>query len=249
MNKTTLERMKQMHLWGMSRAFQTSLETDKFKDQTPDEMIAFLIESEWDDRLNRSIERRVKNARFRYPANIENIHFNIDRKLDKNQIMRLAECTFIEKKENLIITGSTGIGKSYIATAIGHQACILGYKVYYANANKLFARLKMAKAEGNYLKEINRIERQDLLIIDDFALHPLDNHNRSALMEIVEDKYGKASLVITSQFPPDAWFDIIGEKTIADAILDRIVHNAHKVDLVGESLRKKREYNQMEILN
>src|SRR5664279_934782 len=197
-----------------------------------------LIDSEWDDRNNRRIERQLRNARFRYKANVEQLHFDVDRNIDKNQLMRLAECTFIQRKENLLITGSTGIGKSYIASAIGNQACTLGYKVLYANTTKLFTRLKMAKADGSYIREIAKIERLDLLILDDFGLQPLDASNRSVLMEIVEDRHGNRSTIITSQLPVAQWYEVIGEQTVADAILDRIVHDAHRMDLVGESLRK-----------
>ena len=155
-------------------------------------------------------------------------------------MMRFAECTYIGKQENILITGSTGIGKSHLATALGHQACTLGYKVYYANMSKLFSKLKMGKADGSYMREISKIERQDLLILDDFGLVPIDNQNRSALMEIIEDRHKKASLIITSQLPVNCWHEVIGEKTIADAILDRIVHDAHRIELKGESLRKTR---------
>ena len=155
--------------------------------------------------------------------------------------MRLAECTFIDRKENLLITGSTGIGKSFIASAIGNQACTLGYKVLYANITKLFTRLKMAKADGSYIKEISRIERQDLLILDDFGLQPMDGHSRSVMMEIVEDRHGTHSTIITSQLPVAQWYEVIGEQTVADAILDRIVHDAHRLDLLGESLRRKQK--------
>ena len=222
----------------MARAYQTSLESDKLVQLSADELINMLIEAEWDDRLNRNIERRLRNARFRYQSNIENIDFGADRNLDRNQIMRFAECTFIRKHENILITGSTGIGKSHLATAFGHQACTLGFKVYYANMAKLFSKLKMGKADGSYIREIAKIERQDLLILDDFGLLPIDNQNRSALMEIVEDRHTKASMIITSQLPVNAWHDVIGEKTIADAILDRIVHDAHRIELKGESMRK-----------
>jgi DNA replication protein DnaC len=164
--------------------------------------------------------------------------------------MRFGECNFVKKHENIIITGSTGIGKSYLATALGHQACTQGYKVYYANIGKLFSRLKMGKADGSYLREISKIERQDLLIIDDFGLVPIDNQNRAALMEIVEDRHKMASMIITSQLPVNCWHEVIGEKTIADAILDRIVHDAHRIDLKGESLRKTRDRQKnMEIMN
>ena len=240
MTKETLEKMKKMRLLGMARAFQSSFESEKTVGMTTDQMISFLVSSEWDDRQNRSIERQIRNARFRYQANVESIYYDGDRNLDRNLMERFAECNFLEKHENILITGSTGIGKSYIASAIGHQACSKGYKVFYANIAKLFAKLKMAKADGSYIKELARIERQELLIIDDFGLQPLDNQNRAALMEIIEDRHGKSSIIITSQVPVHLWYDIIGEKTIADAILDRIVHDAHRIELCGESLRNKK---------
>jgi len=238
MNIETQEQLKKMNLLGMLRAFTTSLESDQMTSYTPDEMIAFLVQSEWDDRQNRQIERQVKNARFRYNASMEQVIYEKDRNLDKNQMMRYSECTFIENRENIFITGSTGIGKSYVASTIGHQACIKGYKVLYANTEKLMSKLKMAKADGSYIKEIARIERQDLLILDDFGIQPFDNQSRSCLMEIIEDRHGKRSTIITSQVPTKLWHEVIGEKTIADAILDRIVHNAHRMELVGESMRK-----------
>ena len=179
-------------------------------------------------------------AKFRYKASVENIHYHADRSIDRNQVMRLADCHFIDRNENLLITGSTGIGKSYIASAIGHQACILGYRVFYASTPKLFAKLKMAKADGSYMKEVARLERQQLLILDDFGIQPFDAQSRAALMEIIEDRHGKTSLIITSQLPVSKWYEVIGEKTIADAILDRIVHDAHRMELKGESMRRRR---------
>lgn len=241
MTQETLEKIKKLRLWGMARAYETSLENDKLLTLSADELVNMLIESEWDDRQNRNIERRLHNARFRYQSCMESIDYQAERNLDRGQVMRFAECNFIRKHENIIITGSTGIGKSYLATALGHQACTLGFKVYYANLGKLFSRLKMGKADGSYLKEVSKIERQDLLIIDDFGLVPIDSQNRSALMEIVEDRHKKASMIITSQLPVNCWHEVIGEKTIADAILDRIVHDAHRVELRGESLRKTRD--------
>lgn len=241
MNNTTLEKMRKMKFFGMFRAFKTSLESAELENYTPDEMIANLIESEWEDRQNRNIERQLKNARFRYKAALEDLHYTADRNIDKNQIMRFAECSFINKKENILITGSTGIGKSYIASAIGHQACSLGYKVLYHNTTKLFGKLKMAKADGSYIKEVAKIERQNLLILDDFGIQPFDSQSRAALMEIIEDRHGKSSIIITSQVPVSKWHEVIGEKTVADAILDRIIHEAHRLELKGESLRKKRQ--------
>lgn len=252
MNEKTVDRLKEMKLYGMLRAFHTSFESGNMNDLTTDEMVAHLVEEEWDDRYNRKIIRAVINAKFRYKASVEQLYFEADRGMDKNQVMRLADCTFIEKKENVLITGSTGIGKSYLACALGQQACTLRYRVMYFSAGKLFSKLKMAKADGSYINEIARIERQHLLILDDFGIQPLDAQSRAMLMEIIEDRHGKGSTIITSQVPVSQWHEVIGEKTIADAIMDRIIHNAHRLDLYGESLRKilhKNNEEQVEITN
>lgn len=235
-----LTKMKHMKLLGMAKAFHLTLESGKNEKFTPDEMITHLVESEWDERYNRKLERTLQSARFRYKASVEQISFD-DNRIDKNQVLRLADCDFIKRKENIIITGSTGCGKSFLASALGHQACSLGYRVLYQHSTKLFGRMKIAKADGSYLKELAKIERQHLLLIDDFGLQPLDAQSRSALMEIIEDRHGKSSTIITSQIPVSMWHEIIGEQTIADAILDRIVHDAHRIEMKGESLRKKRQ--------
>jgi DNA replication protein DnaC len=242
MNAETLEKMKSMKFWGMARAFTSCLEDGRMAKMTADEMLSFLITAEYDDRDNRRIDRSIRNARFRYNASIEKLYYGPERNLEKNQMMRYAECDFIAKSESILITGCTGIGKSYIASALGNQACLLGYKVYYTNITKLFSKLKMMKADGSYLREVSRIEKQDLLILDDFGLQPMDNHNRSALMELIEDRHGKRSTIITSQLPVQQWYDVIGEKTVADAILDRLVHDAHRIEIDGDSLRRKRKF-------
>lgn len=241
MNTNTLDKMRRMKFFGMFRAFKATLETNQLQTYTADELIANMVEAEWDDRQNRRIERGLLNARFRYKASVEDLYYHANRNIDRNQMMRLAECNFINRNENLLITGSTGIGKSYIASALGHQACMLGYRVLYANTPKLFAKLKMAKADASYIKEITKIERQHLLILDDFGIQPFDAQSRQSLMEIIEDRHGKSSMIITSQLPVNKWYEVIGEKTIADAILDRIIHDAHRMELKGESLRKKRQ--------
>lgn len=241
MNATTLEKLKTMKLFGMHRAFKTDIESGQLSRYTSDELIATLVEAEWDERQNRSIDLKVKNARFRYKALLEELYYHTDRNLDKNQIMRFADCSFIDKAENILITGSTGIGKSYVASALGYHACSMGYRVIYHSIPKLFSKLKMSKADGSYLKEVAKIERQHLLILDDFGLQPFDASGRAALMELVEDRHGKGALIITSQLPVSKWYDVIGEQTIADAILDRIVHAAHRLELKGESLRKRKQ--------
>jgi len=242
MNEVTLTKMKQMKLYGMHGAFRTAIETGKTNDYTMDQFVSMLTDAEWDDKNNRKIARLIKNARFRYKSSIENIVYDETRNIDRNLILRLAECDFIDKTENILITGSTGVGKSYLATALGYQACINGYKVMYHNTTKLFSKLKIAKADGSYLKELAKIERHHLVILDDFGLQPLDSQNRIALLEIIEDRHNKGTLMVTSQVPVKSWYEIIEEKTIADAILDRLIHQSHRIELSGESMRKKRSY-------
>jgi DNA replication protein DnaC len=243
MNESTVTKMKQMKLYGMHSAFKTAIESGKTDHYSIDQFVSMIIDAEWDERHNRRIERSIKNARFHYKSNIENIHFDQSRNLDRNLVLRLAECEFVEKNENILITGSTGVGKSYLGTALGYQACIQGYKVSYFNTSKLFAKLKMAKADGSYLRELAKIERQDVVILDDFGLQALDSQNRITLLEIIEDRHNNGSIIVTSQIPVQGWYDIIGEKTIADAVLDRLIHQSHRIELHGESMRKKKSIN------
>jgi DNA replication protein DnaC len=239
-NSDTLDKLRSLKLFGMFHAFKTNLEMGKSDGYTPDQLLAELVEAEYEDRMNRRINRLIDAAKFRYKADIEQINFHRDRSIDRTLIMRLAECTFINNHDNILITGPTGIGKSYIASALGHQACAKGYRVLYWSTPKLFIKLKQARADNSYLKEMAKMEKADLLILDDFGLHPLDAQSRAMLMEIIEDRHEKMSLIITSQLPVGAWFEMIGDKTIADAVLDRIVHNAHRIEATGESMRKTR---------
>lgn len=243
MNEATVTKMKLMKLNGMHNAFKTAIESGKTDHYTIDQFTSMLIDSEWDERHNRRIERSIKNARFHYKSNIESLNFEVSRNLDRTQILRLADCEFVTKNQNVLITGSTGVGKSFLGTALGYQACIEGFKVSYFNTSKLFAKLKIAKADGSYLRELAKLQRQDVLILDDFGLQALDGQNRITLLEIIEDRHNNGSIIVTSQIPVQGWYDIIGEKTIADAILDRLIHNSHRIELSGESMRKKRSKN------
>jgi DNA replication protein DnaC len=239
MNNESLDKMNRMHLLGMHHAFETSIETHQMERFTNDELVHHLIQSEWDDRQHRSLQRGLKNANFRYKASIEQLDYAEERGLDKNLVQRLSECSFIQKGEDLFITGSTGTGKSFLASALGQQACLLGYKVLYANTTKLLSQLKMAKADDAHLKELSAIEKKDVLILDDFGVQPLDTQSRALLLDIIEDRHSKRTTIITSQVPVKKWHEIIGEKTLADAILDRIVHQSIRIALYGDSLRKK----------
>lgn len=238
MNKESLDKMNRMRLLGMHHAFETCIETHQTEQFTNDELVYHLIQAEWDDRQYRTLQRGLKNANFRYKASIEQLDYTEERGLDKNLVHRLSDCTFIQNGEDLFITGSTGTGKSFLASALGQQACLLGYKVLYANTTKLLSQLKMAKADGAHLKELSSIEKKDVLILDDFGVQPLDAQSRALLLDIIEDRHSKRTTIITSQIPVKKWHDIIGEKTLADAILDRIVHKSIRIELYGDSLRK-----------
>ena len=240
MNTATLDKLRSMRLFGMHNAFEAMLHTAAQRDYTPDEMMAHLVQAEWDDRHNRRITRLIAQAKFRYKADITEVDYAQPRGLDKGMLQRLADCDFIPKAQNIIIVGPTGVGKSFLGSALGHQACLLGYKTYYANTYKLFSNLKKAKADGSYQKIVRKIEKQQVLILDDFGLKPMDAHARMALMEIIEDRHQRCATIITTQLPIKHWHQVIGESTVADAILDRLVHSAHKINLKGESMRKKR---------
>jgi len=235
----TMQKLEEMRLTGFSRVYRRMLEGEINKEFAIDEVIAHLVQAEWDERYNKRLQTLVKNAKFRYQASIEQVDYIEKRNLDKVQILRLSSCEWIKGKQNILITGSTGLGKSFLASAFGFQACQQGYKVYYRNCSKLFNELKISKADGSYIKEINRIEKFDLLILDDFGLKPLEDYQRLMLLELLEDRHGKRSTIITSQLPVKSWYEVIGEPTIADAILDRLVHSSHRIELDGNSLRKK----------
>jgi len=241
--ETTLEKMQQMKLTGMLRAFKQTTETNFAHNYSTDELIAYLIDTEWEDRYNRKLNRLMNNARFRYRASIELIDFSQSRELDKNLLLRLSGCEWLRKTENVLITGATGTGKSFIASALGHQACAEGFQVLYFNSLKLFSKLKFAKADGTYDKELKKISKHNLLILDDFGLHPIDEQSKLILLELLEDRYGESSTLIASQFPSHKWYEMIDNPTVADAILDRIIHNAHQILLKGESMRKTIKYN------
>lgn len=237
MKESTLEKIKELRFYGMYRGYKNLIETGT-QNMTSDETLAHLIEIEYDDRYNRRLNRLITQAKFRYNASFQGIDYSVERKLDKNLISRLSSCSWITKGKNIIITGPTGVGKSYIACAIGQQCCMNNLKVKYFQANKLFSFLKFCKADDSYIKEINNLNKQDLIILDDFGLKFFDDFERLSLLEILEDRYNSKSVIVSSQVPVEKWHDIIGDSTIADAICDRIIHNSYRIELKGESMRK-----------
>lgn len=239
--QNTIEKLKSMRLTAMSEMYHRSISETQFPDYTTDEFVALLVDTEWESRYNRKIAFLIKNARFSLNASANDVDYTSNRNLDKNTFHRLLTLGFIKEAENIIITGPTGVGKSYLAQAIGTEACTLGKKTIYYNWLSFSEKVKLSKLEGTYLKFLQKIQTSDLLIIDDFGLNPFDNYSRQAIMDIVEAKYNKSSIIITSQLPVSQWHELIGEGTIADAILDRLVHASHRIELKGESLRKKRK--------
>ena len=235
--ETQLNRLK---LYGMSRSWQALLETRKSHELSLAEGLELLLQAEEQHRSDRRFERLQKNARFRYQASIEELNLEASRGVDKSLIIQLATGDYLSKGESVLISGATGCGKSFLASALGHQACAQGYKVAYYNVQKLLLRTKMSRLDGSIYKFFEKVAKTDLLILDDFGLTHLEQQQRMDFMEMIEDRHGRTSTIIASQLPVANWYDVIGEETIADAILDRLVHASYRIELKGESLRKKR---------
>ncbi len=236
----TLDHLTELKLHGMARAYQAVLTMPVQEHPSINQFIARLAEAEIQERTHKRTEKFLLQSKLRYHAVLEQVQCNPERNLSREKLMMLADCSFINRAENLLITGATGCGKSYLACAIGRQACSFGYRTLYFGINRFLERISNAKLDGSFIKLLNQIEKTHLLILDDFGLHPLDGTTRLALLQILEDRYGKKSVIITSQLPVPKWHEYIGESTIADAIMDRLAVNAHRIDLKGESLRKKK---------
>ena len=233
------QEFTKLRLHGMQQSWQSLKETRRTNDLSFSEGLEILLQAEKLDRENRRFERLKKTAKFRYQASIEELYLDTARGLSKEIISNLATGEYIKNGESVIITGATGCGKSFIASALGHQACAQGYKVMYFNLQKLLMKTKMARADGTIYKLFEQIAKTNLLILDDFGLTHLKGQQQMDLMEIIEDRHAKNSTIIASQLPVASWFDVIAEATIADAILDRLIHSSHRIELKGDSLRKK----------
>lgn len=239
----TIDQLKQLKLMGMSKAYQALLSLPTHEQLTLHQAVARLTEAELQHRSHRRTQMYLKLSKLRYNAVLENIQCSEQRNFTKDQLAYFADGTFIERGENVLITGATGCGKSYLACALGRLSCELGYKVLYLGMTRFLEKINQGKLEGTYLKMLNQIEKNHLLILDDFGLQPMDNTTRLALLQILEDRYGAKSIIVTSQLPFKAWFEYINEPTLADAIMDRLSANANKIELRGESLRRDKSKN------
>jgi len=237
-NNQTVEKLRQMRISAMAELHLQHVKNNQLNNVTPDEYLTMLTDHEWEERQNKKIQRLIKQAGFRQKATLADIDYSAERTLDKNMFLRLTSLDFITRNENIIVSGSTGVGKSFLAQALGHQACMMEYKVYYTVTSRLFKRLKISRMDGTYMNDINKLAKIDVLILDDFGLQPFDKQDRESLMDIVEDRHNKKTTIVASQIPVSVWYDIIGEGTYADAILDRMVNSSHRIDLKGPSLRQ-----------
>lgn len=237
----TVEKMRGMRMGAMASLYHNTLTQNLYKNFTMDDYLALLIDTEWEHRQNRKIENLIKTAGFKQAASAADIDYLSRRNLDKNVFERLLTLQFLKNQENVIIVGKTGVGKSFLAQAIGVTACQMLHKTLYFNCSRFFDLAKLSRLDGSYPKFFNRLHKAELLIIDDFGLTPIDRDSRTLLMDIMEDRYDRVSTVITSQIPVSGWHPLIGEDTIADSILDRIAFSSHRIELQGESLRKKKK--------
>ena len=241
LTEPTVDKLKEMALYGMANAFveqqtKTDLGTLEF-----DERFSLLVDAEWMRRHNKRLQRRLKEAKLRLTqACTEDVDAGAARGIEKAQLHKLATCGFVDEHMNVLVTGMSGTGKSYLACALAQQACRKGYRAIYRRASRLYDELAIAKADGSYARVLVRLARIDVLVVDDFGLGAMREQDRQAFLDVLEDRYGNRSTIITSQLPPANWHEYINDATTADSICDRVIHNAHRVALKGPSRRKEK---------
>ena len=238
LTQETIEKMNAMKLFGMVASFDSQLSSNEYHELSFEERVGLLVDSEWTDRERRKLSRRLKVAKLRYPASLENVNFQALRGLNRQQILTLGSGRWIAERHNLLITGPTGIGKSFLACAFVERACRRGFASYYVRASRLVHDLAVARGDGSYTRVVGRLAKFDLLAVDDWLLHPLNDAERRDLMEVIEERAERGSTLIATQLPVKQWHTAIGDPNHADALCDRILHRAHRITLKGASLRK-----------
>ena len=235
----TLDKLHALKLTGMAAALADQSATPDITDLSFEERLGLLVDREMTERDNRRMSSRLRRAKLRHAAILEDIDYRNSRGLDKGLVQSLASCQWVKEHLNVLITGPTGVGKTWLACALAHKACREGYTAQYVRLTRLLRDLTIAKGDGQYSKLLTSLAKVDVLILDDWGLMKLSAENRRDLLEVLEDRHGRRSTIATSQLPIEEWHGIIGDATLADAILDRLVHNAYKINLRGESMRKQ----------
>ena len=236
----TLMQLQQLKLMGMHHAYSSQLDLSLNQQLEGHDLLEHLIQSETTHRSNEKTTMLLRVAKLRLSAGVAQIECSPARNLTKQQLALLAEGNYIKQSQNILITGSTGCGKSFLACALGHQACLQGYKTSYLNMNRLIEKVTLSKLDGSYIKMLNQLEKQQLIILDDFGLQTLNQDMKLALLQLLEDRYERKSIIVTSQLPVSKWYDIINDPTLADAIMDRLTANTIRIELKGSSRRIKK---------
>jgi len=240
LNEPTLEKLHSMKLFGMADAFRTQLESVSCSGLSFEERFALLVDEQWTWRENRALARRLRAAKLKERGVIEDINYQHPRQLDRKLMRSLVSSDWVRQHHHILFIGPTGIGKSWLACALAHKACRDGFTVLHKRTSELFRDLAVAHADGSFGRVLLKLSRIDVLLLDDFAMAPFKDSERRDVLEICDDRYQRRSLILTSQVPIAHWHEQIGDPTIADSILDRIIHNAYRVELKGESMRKKK---------
>jgi DNA replication protein DnaC len=241
LNQQTMEKLQALRLVGMAEAFRAQLQQADITDLSFEERFALLVDQQWNWKQNRALARRLANAKLRHRASVEDVDFRQPRGLDRALVRSLVQSSaWVGQHQNVFLIGPTGIGKSFLACALAEKACRDGYTALYTRASQLFRDLSLARADGSLRSRLARLAKMDVLVVDDWAMAPLSDIERRDFLEICEDRYQIRSTILTSQLPVAKWHAQIGDPTLADSILDRLVHNAHRVEMQGESMRKKR---------